>query len=299
MNYEHEYTDWQTAGGVTFPAGWHHHEGYDDERFKPTVTGGHNAFGGTFPNIRPNACGAAPEIPAAVRQAAVPAARVETQKLADGVWLLGGSSHNSVAVEFRDFVTVMEAPLDEDRSLAVIEEVVKLVPGKPIRFVVNTHSHYDHMGGLRTYHHIGATIITHKRNRVFYEEEVLNYVPRTLEPDMVTLYQPTEIREGYTMEIVAENYVVSDGVRNLHISYVQPLAHVEGMLMAYLPKEKMVMEADLYDPPAPGAPAFADTAAARSFYNHVQRLGLEVSTIVPIHGQPVAWTDFVKAVMTP
>jgi len=296
MNYEHEYTEWRDIGGVKFPAGWHHHEGYDDERFKPAISGGHNAFGGTFGKIEPNACGAAMAVPGPVRQAAVPPARVETQKLAEGVWLLGGSSHNSVAVEFRDFAAVVEAPLDEDRSLAVIEEVVRLVPNKPIRFVVNTHDHYDHMGGLRAYLHIGATIITHKRNRVFYEQEFLNYVPRTLEPDLVTLYQPTEIREGYTMEIVAENYVVSDGTRNMHVSYVQPLAHVEGMLMAYLPSEKMVIEADLYNPPAPGAPPPAPDANHRSFYSHVQRLGLDVSTIVPMHGRAVPWTEFLRVV---
>ena len=296
MNYEHEYTEWQDVGGVKFPAGWHHHEGYDDERFKPNFSGGHNAFGGEFKDIRPNACSAALAVPDSVRQATVAPARVDTQKLATGVWLLGGSSHNSVAVEFRDFVAVVEAPLDEERSLAVIEEIVKLVPGKPIRYVVNTHDHYDHLGGLRTYLHIGATIITHKRNRVFYEEEFLNYVPRTLQPDMVTLYQPTEIREGYTMEIVAENYVLSDATRNMHISYVQPLAHGEGMLMAYLPAEKIVIEADLYNPPAPGSPLPTADAANRSFYNHVQQLGLDVTTIVPIHGRAVPWTDFLKVV---
>ncbi|MGH9718569.1 MAG: MBL fold metallo-hydrolase [Bryobacteraceae bacterium] len=294
MNYEHEFSDWQDIGGVKFPAGWHHHEGYDDERFKPTTSGGHNAFGGTFGKIQPNACAVSITVPDGVRQARVVPHRVETQKLADGVWLLGGGSHNSVAVEFRDFVTLVEAPLDEDRSLAVIDEVVKLAPNKPIRFVVNTHDHFDHMGGLRTYLHIGATIITHKRNRVFYEEEYLNYVPRTLQPDLVTLYQPTEIREGYTMEAVAENYVVSDGSRNLHISYVQPLAHGEGMLMAYLPREKIVIEADLYNAPPQGAPPPAADAASRSFYNHVQRLGLEVDTIAPIHGRAVQWPEFVK-----
>jgi hypothetical protein len=170
MNYEHEFTEWQTGGGVTFPAGWHHHEGYDDERHKPTTSGGHNAFGGTLGRIEPNACATPPAIPASVRRAMLTPASVEAQKLSEGVWLLGGSSHNSVAVEFRDFVAVVEAPTDEERSLAVIEEVVKLVPKKPVRFVVNTHDHYDHMGGLRTYLHIGATIITHKRNRVFYED---------------------------------------------------------------------------------------------------------------------------------
>jgi hypothetical protein len=113
---------------------------------------------------------------------------------------------------------------------------------------------------------------------------------------MVTLYQPTEIREGYVMENVAENYVISDGSRNLHVSYVQPLSHVEGMLMAYLPSEKIVIEADLYDPPAAGEALPAATDVHRAFHQHVRRLGLDVSGIAPIHGPAVEWGQFLKVV---
>ena len=301
MNYEHEYTQWQDVGGVKFPAGWHHHDGWDDERQIPTISGGHNGFGGTFGKIQPNVCGSPVTVPDSVRQATIPPARVETQKLADGVWLLGGSSHNSVAAEFKNFVVVVEAPLDEQRSLAVIEEIVKLVPSKPIRFVVNTHAHYDHLGGLRTYLHVGATVITHQRNRVFYETELLNSVPRTLQPDMVSLYPPTELSEGYTMEDVDEKYVISDGTRTLEIYYVQGLtSHIEGMLMAYLPKEKIVIEADLYDPPPPSEPLpTTPSAAHKAFYNNVKQMGLDVSTIAPIHGRPVPWTDFLRVAGIP
>src|SRR4030095_463158 len=133
-----------------------------------------------------------------------------------------------------------------------MKKLARLAPGKPVRFVVNTHQHHDHIGGLRTYMHIGATIITHWKNFSFYTRDVLNYVPRTLQPDMVSLWPPTELAEGYQYEQVTENYVLSDGNRNLHIYYVHPLAHAEGMLMAYLPKEKIVIEADLFDTsPAP------------------------------------------------
>ena len=47
-----------------------------------------------------------------------PPVKVEGQKLADGVWLLGGGTHNSVLIEFNDFVAVVEAPQNEARSLA-------------------------------------------------------------------------------------------------------------------------------------------------------------------------------------
>jgi glyoxylase-like metal-dependent hydrolase (beta-lactamase superfamily II) len=292
MNYEHEFTNdsYADAGnGVRVPTVWHHHEGWDDNYQAQSVNAGHNAFGGTFKAVRADQCGDPVAVPETVRQATFPV-RVDAQRLANGVYLLGGASHNSVAVEFKDYIAVVEAPLDEKRNLAVIEEVVKLMPDKPIRFVVNTHQHHDHIGGLRTYMHIGATIITHWKNYEFYTRDVLNYAPRTLQPDMMSLWPPTEVAEGYQYEAIRENFTLADGTRTMHVSYVQPLPHVEGMLMAYLPAEKMAIEADLYDPPNPATPS------TRSFVNHVRRLGLEVQTVVPIHGRPVPWADVENAV---
>jgi len=296
MNYEHEYTQWQTIDGVKFPGGWHHHDGWDDERQIPTLSGGHNSFGGTFPNIRINDCGTAATVPDAVRSATAPSHPVEAQRLGQGVWLMGGGSHNSVVVEFKNFIAVVEAPLDEDRSLAVIAKTVELIPNKPIRYIINTHDHFDHLGGLRTYLHVGATVITHQRNREFYEVELLNYVPRTLKPDMVSLYPPTELSEGYTMEDVDEKYVISDGERNLDIYYAQELAmHVEGMLMAYLPKEKILIEADMFDAPSPGKP-LADAARPlnKALLINVEKIGLDVETVAPIHGLATPWTEAVR-----
>jgi glyoxylase-like metal-dependent hydrolase (beta-lactamase superfamily II) len=204
--------------------------------------------------------------------------------------LLGGGSHNSIAVEFKEFIAVFEAPLDEERSLAVIEEVVRLIPDKPIRWAINSHQHFDHVGGLRTYMHIGATIVTHWKNYDFYNRDVLNYAQRTLKPDMLSLWPPTELSEGYYYEAIRENFIISDGTRNLNVHYVNPLAHVEGMLIAYLPKEKLLFEADLLDTdrPMPAAP----TPDQKSFVSAVRKLGLNVSQVVPVHGRPASWTEF-------
>ncbi|MEZ5355600.1 MAG: MBL fold metallo-hydrolase [Bryobacteraceae bacterium] len=291
-NYEHEFanaTYVDAGGGIRFPTVWHHHEGWDDNFGGLNITAGHNAFGGPIGKIEPNACADPPAVPAPVRAATFPV-RVDTAKMAEGVYLLGGGSHNSVAVDFKDYIAVVEAPVDEARNLAVIEEIVRLIPNKPIRFLVNTHQHFDHIGGLRTYMHIGATIITHIKNYDFLHRDVLNYTPRTLAPDMLALWPPTEVAEGYQWETVRENYILSDGARSMHITYVQPLEHAEGMLMAYLPKERIVIEADLYDTPAPAKP----TAASRTLLQHVNRLGLDVDWIAPIHGRPARWTDFAR-----
>lgn len=290
MNYEHEFSDdtYVDAGnGIRIPTVWHHHDGWDDNFGALNISAGHNGFGGKLDRVQANVCPEAVAVPAQVRSADH-AVKVETTRLADGVYLLGGGSHNSVAVEFAKYVAVVEAPLDEARSLAVIEEVVKRIPDKPIRYVVNTHQHFDHAGGLRTYMHIGATIITQWKNFEFLHRDFLNYAPRTLAPDMVSMWPPTELSEGYQYETVRENYVLTDGSRTMHISYVQPLVHAEGMLMVYLPKERIAIEADLFDPPASGSP----TPENKALFDHIRRLAVPVETIVPIHGRPAAWSTF-------
>ena len=295
MNYEHEYSAWVDLGdGMVFPSGWHRHDGWDDERQVPVLSGGHNSFGGSFPKMQANDCQAL-DVPESVAGATRERPHVVSTELAEGVWMLGGGTHNSVAVEFSSFVAVIEAPLDEQRSLAVIDEVVALVPDKPIRFLVNTHDHYDHLGGLRTYLHVGATVLTHQRNRMFYESELLNYVPRMLEPDMVSLYPPTEISEGYTMEDVDEKYILGDGERFLEVHYVQGLSsHVEGMLMAYLPAERILIEADLYGPGLLPDELQRPTDVEQALLRNVTQLGLKPATIAPIHGRSVKWEEFLR-----
>ncbi|MBM87236.1 MAG: hypothetical protein CMQ41_02550 [Gammaproteobacteria bacterium] len=292
-NYEHEFAngDYIDIGdGIRFPTNWHHHTGWDDNYQAQSINAGHNAFGGRQANIVANECPGEVRVPANVHNADF-SEHVVVETLADGVFLYGGSSHNSVVVEFDDYIAVVEAPLYESRNLAVIDEIVERIPNKPIRFVVNTHQHHDSAGGLRTYMHIGATIITHWKNYDFYTKDVLNYSQRTLDPDMLSLWPPTELAEGYQYETVRENYVLTDGERMMQMSYVHPNPHVEGMLVAYLPEEKMLIEADLFDAITNHLPSEA-SPENRTLYNHVQRLGLDVETIIPIHGKPTSWEEF-------
>src|SRR4029450_5151128 len=86
---------------------------------------------------------------------------VNSEKTADGVWFIAGDSHNSVLIEMKDYLIVVEGPLADARSIAVMDEVKKLVPNKPIKYLVNTHHHFDHSGGIRAYAADGVTIVTH------------------------------------------------------------------------------------------------------------------------------------------
>ena len=198
MYYENVYTNYREVGGVQIPR-FHQHQDYDDGAHVPNVSGGDHAFGlETVSDLQTNVA-ATLTVPNDVMSARIQPVRVESQRLGDGVWLIGGGSHHSVAVEFGDHVAVIEAPLNEERSLVVIGEVNRLMPSKPIRFIVTTHHHWDHLGGLRAYVHEGATVITHEGNKPYYQE-VLRAGIWTLEPDRFSLYPPEEWSEGYIFE---------------------------------------------------------------------------------------------------
>jgi glyoxylase-like metal-dependent hydrolase (beta-lactamase superfamily II) len=256
----------------------------------------HNSMEITLSNVQPNVTVPAMPVPAEVQSATAPPVRAASQKLADGVWLVAGGTHNSLAVEFRDFVTVIEAPLNEERSLAVIAEVGKLIPNKPIRYVVNTHHHFDHSGGLRTYLAQGATVVSHQANRDFLENVLFSPAARTMMPDRFSTYYPyfSGGRRPLPIETVNQKYVISDGVRTIDLHPTQGLNHHGGMLLVYLPKEKILVNADLYTPPAQGAPAPALNDNMRSLQQNIQRLKLDVAQHVPIHGQPGTGEQFAQ-----
>jgi len=239
---------------------------------------------------------------------------VESQKLADGVWVLGGGTHNSMLVEFKDFVAVVDAPNNETRSLAVIAEANRLVPDKQIRYLVNTHHHMDHLGGIRTYLSQGTTIVTHESNKAYYLEIPFYPSPWTLQPDRMAMYSPMYMisRRPAPIETVGGDarstatYVVTDGVRMMQIFHVQDMAyelgdpsyrqgnHSEDMLMAYLPKEKILLNADLYSPPAQGAQPPTPTATMRTLYQNILKLKLDVAQHVPAHGRVGTNEEFTR-----
>jgi glyoxylase-like metal-dependent hydrolase (beta-lactamase superfamily II) len=291
MLYEIRYGPYKDFGGVKFPAVIHHHQG--DDRLNP----GHNVMEIRVSAVQANVAVPAMAVPDAAR-APAPPVRVESQKLAEGVWFVGGGSHNSMAVEFRDFVAVVEAPLNEERSLAVIAEVYRLAPNKPIRYLVNTHHHFDHSGGLRTYVAEGATIVTHQANRDFYEKVFFSPAPRALQPDRLFALNPDVVRDA-VFEMVNQKYVLSDGTRTMDLYAVPGLGHASTMLVAYLPKERILVNADLYSPPAPGGPPPAANPNMVTLNQTIQRLKLDVAQHLPIHGRVGTHDEFVKIIGAP
>ena len=294
MQYEIRYSDYKDFGGVKFPMHIHAHQG--DHPLLPGSTG-RNSLDIRVSSVQPNVSGAALTVPDNVRQASVPPVRVDSQKLADGVWLVAGGSHNSLAVEFRDFIAVIEAPLNEERSTAVIAEVKKLIPNKQIKYLVNTHHHFDHLGGIRSYVAEGAAVVTHESNREFYKRAVFSPQVRTLQPDRLSLFPFATTSPIVTqLETFTDQYSITDAARTLEVHHLQGLNHNAGMLIAYLPKEKIVVEADLYSPPVGDAPPAPPNASAMTFYDNLKRLKLDVAQIAPIHGRVGTVDEFEKIV---
>ena len=172
----------------------------------------------------------------------------------------------------------------------LLEDIRRITPHPPT--VLNTHHHFDHSGGLRTYVAEGATIITHQGNREFYDQVVFHPSVRTMQSDRLSLAP-----RAPAFETTNQKYVVSDGVRSLEVYTVQGLGHSQGMLIAYLPKEKLLVNADLYSPPAQGAqPPATPTAGSVVLNQNIQRLKLDVVQHVPIHGQPGSAQQFAQIV---
>jgi glyoxylase-like metal-dependent hydrolase (beta-lactamase superfamily II) len=310
MDYEMRYTQYRDFGGIKFPMLLHTHQG------DPRLNVAHNYYEYRVASVKPNAPVTVLPVPDAVRSATIPAPRVESTKLADGVWLLGGGTHNSLLVEFRDYVAVVDTPNNEARSLAVIAEAQRLAPGKVIQYAINTHHHFDHVGGLRTYLSQGTTIVTHESNKQYYLDILFHPAPRTLEPDRFAFYSPMYwiSRRPPPIETVAgENrgtakYVVTDGNKILEILKVQDMGYETGdrtlnqgnhsvdMLIAYMPKEKLLFNADLYSPPAPGAQPPPPTPSMRTLYENMKKLKLDVEQHVPAHGRPGPNADFLRIV---
>jgi len=269
MLFEAVYTDYKDFGGVKFPTRIVQRQG------------GHPVLDLTITDVKPNAPvtiqqpqgrGAAP-----AGGGAAPSSEVPTQKIAEGVYLILGG-YASVAVDFKDGIVIIEGPQSEARALAIIAEAKKLIPNKQIRYVVNTHHHFDHASGLRPFAAEGATIITHQINEPYYKKVFA--APRTLNPDRLAISKRQPV-----FETVTDRKVLTDGNHVIELHRLQGSGHNDGLIVAYFPKLRILVEADAWNPAAQpnAAPPAQPSPYVTNLVDNIERLKLDVDRIIPVH----------------
>jgi glyoxylase-like metal-dependent hydrolase (beta-lactamase superfamily II) len=266
MPFEAIYSDYKDAGGAKFPM------------HIVQKQGGYPIFDLTVTDVKANA-------PVAIQAAqgrggaggaGAAAAQATSEKLGDGVYLILGG-YAAIAVDFKDHITIVESGQSEARGQAILAEAKRLIPNKPITLVVNTHSHIDHSSGLRAVVSEGATILTYQLNKAYLEKTLS--VPHTLNPDKAQQNGKKPVIEG-----MAEKRVLTDGTHTVELYHMQNFGHHDGMLLAYFPKEKVLLEADGYNPQAANAtPPNPPSPFTTSLVDNIRRLKLDVQRIVPVH----------------
>jgi glyoxylase-like metal-dependent hydrolase (beta-lactamase superfamily II) len=270
---EADYSGYKDFGGVKFPS---------------TI----EVKEGAFPILDVSVTDVKPNAPANLQgnpAGAPPTPPATSQKLADGVYLIL-PAYAALAVDFKDYIVIIEGPQSEERANAIIAEAKKDIPNKPIKYVVNTHGHFDHSSGLRTFIAEGSTIITHQQNKAYFEKIFAQ--PHTLNPD-----RQAETKKKISIETMTDKKILTDGNRVIELHRLQGSNHNDGLIVAYLPKEKILVEADAFNPPAQAnAPPNPVNANNINLKENLDRLKLDVETIIPIHypadSRKVTMTEF-------
>ncbi len=259
--YETTYSDYKEFGGLKFPT------------HIVQKQGGFPVLDLNITDVKPNA----PANIQAAGGAAPAAAPVTSEKLGDGMYLILGG-YAAIAADFKDYIVIVEGPQNDQRAEAIMAEAKRLIPNKPIKYVINTHQHFDHAGGLRAFVAEGATVVTHQINKPYYQKIWAN--PHTLSPDKLS-HSPKKP----SFQTVNDKLVMTDGTHTIELYHLQNFGHNDGMLVAYLPKEKVLLEADGFNPPPQPLtqkPATISPYTA-SLEDNIERLKLDVERIVPVH----------------
>jgi glyoxylase-like metal-dependent hydrolase (beta-lactamase superfamily II) len=287
---EFEYSNYQNMNGVQVPARIVQKQA-GMTTFDATIT----SATPNPPNLTalltpppPPARGGGPGAPPPAPQAAAGPPPVE--KIGDGVFKIGGNS-TSLAVDMGDHVLVVESGQSDARGLAVMAAAKQAVPNKPIRFVVNSHPHFDHASGLAAAVAEGATIITHNNNEPVLERLLAG--PRTLTGDslskvtnrrtnVVTGVGDRDVRRGTNGKVVELHRI--------------PNEHSDGMLAVYLPAEKVLWSADI----TAVNPNPNQLGVLKSAVDAIDKLKLDYNGWIPAHppnpDKPLTKADVMSAV---
>ena len=278
MHVEQIYSEYRDANGVMYPAKWVQKRGGQPTFDLQTLgirANPDNIQALVTPPPPQGGRGGGPGGPGGPGAAA---AGPTSEKLADGVWRINGA-YNGLAVEFADHILIFEpGPQNEARSQAIIAEAKKVIPNKPVRYGVISHHHFDHTGGIANVVAEGITIVTPAVNKAFLERALS--APRTLVGDALAKNPKKPIVEGFT----GDKRVFQDATRTFEVHVIKGLPHADGLVVGYLPKEKILVYADMFNlPPAATPVPNPPVVGTMVFSDNIARLGLTPDRIMSVH----------------
>lgn len=209
---------------------------------------------------------------------------ITVTEVADSAYFLQNvrPNYNQLLVEFDEFLLVVDAPFNAGVADATISKIRELAPDKPIRYIVPTHFHYDHIGGLPTYVQSGAQVLTTPGNQVFFEDLIARSLP---DEDF-----------GEAVEKIPGRFRVPGIGPAVDLIDVGPNPHADELLVIYLPESKTLYVPDVFSvdwgkvrPAIPETFAFADT---------LEKLGLDVEVVLPGHGPRATRADLERSLST-
>ncbi len=205
-------------------------------------------------------------------------------ELGPGIQHVVGGSHNSLIVEMKDYLIVFDAPVNDAQSNWTLDTARQKFGAKPVKYLVLTHHHMDHVGGLRAYAAQGTTIVVGKGAAEHFRRVLA--APYRRNPDLPASRDLT----GTQFIEVAEKQVLTDGQREV-VVYVAENPHAHAMLIGYLPAERLGFVTDLWSPGAPMGPTLNPNQAA--VIATVKRFGITPLKFAGGHGSTADYAALV------
>lgn len=201
--------------------------------------------------------------------------QVQSERYNDHIGFIHNKHTDSrtLVVNFKDFLVVMEAPLNSENGTRIIAEAHKLYPGKPIRYFAYSHHHPHYLGGVRSFIHHGATILSQDSNLHYLQFIAGN--PHTMKPDSLQL-QPKPLKT----ELYTDKKEITDGAYTMQIHLIgNKSSHAYDFAVFYFPEEKLLFEGELIWIKKEGEMA-KPNARQLGLYEAVKERGLDVETFV-------------------
>jgi glyoxylase-like metal-dependent hydrolase (beta-lactamase superfamily II) len=211
-----------------------------------------------------------------------PALTLTKEQLSPWLWryTTGAGSYDSIIAEFDDYIMMLEAGQNQARAQLYIDEIKRQFPGKPIRYVWNSHPHGDHTPGIPAVVAEGATVIA-QANAVEFFDRALN----TLLDDTLAR-NPRRVR----VDSVGDKRVYTDGTRTVEFYHIFPAPHSNALMVAYFPQEKILFQGDFSVNPAQGGGMQPANDHVRALVPALEKLGIDYERYINVHASAAPQT---------